>query len=76
MYRRVITTVVHGDGTQESTAQDFLFDKSRDAWFEKTRPFEYNGPGVAPAGERSGGRGGGERRDDEAIVGARGDILL
>lgn len=46
----MITTVVFGDGTQESTAQDFLFDKSREIWFEKTGPFDYHGPGVAPSG--------------------------
>ncbi|CAN0547977.1 unnamed protein product, partial [Ectocarpus sp. 12 AP-2014] len=57
MFRRVITTVMYGDGSSRSTAQDFLFDKSLDAWFEKTGPFDYYGPGVAPIGERGFGHG-------------------
>lgn len=68
----MITTVVYGDGSQQSTAQDFLFDKSRDAWFENTDPIEYHGPGVAPAGESSRGDG----RGDEPVVGARGVLCI
>ncbi|CBJ31826.1 expressed unknown protein [Ectocarpus siliculosus] len=59
MFRRVITTVMYGDGSSRSTAQDFLFDKSLDAWFEETGPFDYYGPGVAPVGERGFGHGNG-----------------
>lgn len=63
MYRRVITTVEHSDGTSQSTAQDFIFDKSRDGWFEKTGPFEYYGPGVGPVGARGRGNRGGQIGD-------------
>lgn len=75
MFRRVITTVMYGDGSSRSTAQDFLFDKSLDAWFEKTGPFDYYGPGVAPVGERGFGHENG-RGDtpvgERALGGGRG----
>eukprot|EP00752_Nemacystus_decipiens_P011051 g9817.t1 len=54
MYRRVITTEVAIDGRQESTAQDFVFDKSSGYWYETTGEFQYYGPGVAPVWETAG----------------------
>lgn len=49
-YRRVITTVVYSDGTSQSTAQDYVYDKRSDRWIVFGLPFDYRGPGVAPAG--------------------------
>lgn len=49
-YRRVITTVVYSDGTKQSTAQDYAYDKLSGRWIVSGLPFDYRGPGVAPAG--------------------------
>lgn len=60
MYRRVITTVVYGDGTSRSTAQDYVLDLESDRWYVASAPFDYHGPGVG----RSFGGGG---RGNEAV---------
>ena len=64
MYRRVITTVVFGDGSAKSTAQDYAFAKASDRWVVAGAPFDYRGPGVAPAGPAGRSCGG---RGDEAV---------
>lgn len=68
MYRRVITTVVFVDGTAQSTAQDYVFDAPTDRWLVASNPYEYDGPGVAPAKSGGGSPGdSGDARGGEAV---------